>query len=517
MPRPRAAMRKIREVLRLHAAEHLSARAVGIAVGLPRTTVRHYLDRATDAGLSWPLPDALDDRELEERLFGKRAAPPPAILRRPEPDWASVHRELHRKGVTLMLLWTEYRERCPDGFGYSWFAERYRAYASRLDVVLRQEHRAGEKLFLDFAGATVPIVDRATGVITGAQLFVAVLGASNYTYAEALPSQSLPHWVGAHVRCFEFFGGCPAILVPDNLRAAVSRPDRYEADLNRTYEELAAHYGCAVIPARPRKPRDKAKAEVGVQVAQRWIVAALRNRTFYSLADANTAIAERLDWLNRRPFRKLEGSRRGLFLALDAPALRQLPERPYEYGIWRRAQVSIDYHVDVDRHYYSVPYQLVGETADVRISATTVELFVRGRRVASHPRSAERYRATTAPEHMPESHRRHLQWTPGRLVAWGEQTGPATGHLVAELMARKPHPEQGYRSCLGILRLGRRYGHERLEAACARALRIDAPTYRSVDSILRANLDGQPLPAQSPTLGLPRQTHANVRGPAYYR
>ena len=288
MPRPRAAMRNIREVLRLHEAQHLSARAVGIAVGLPRTTVRDYLVRARDAGLSWPLPDGLDDRELEERLFGPRPAPAPAVMRRPVPDWADVHRELRRPHVTLMLLWTEYRERYPDGFGYSWFAERYRAYAKRLDVVLRSEHRAGEKLFLDFAGDTIPIVDPLTGEISRAQLFVAVLGASNYTYAEAVPAQSLPHWVGAHVRCFEAIGGVPAILVPDNLRSAVSRPDRYEADLNRTYEELAAHYGTAVIPARPYKPRDKAKVEAGVLVAERWILAALRNRTFYSVSPRQT-------------------------------------------------------------------------------------------------------------------------------------------------------------------------------------------------------------------------------------
>jgi transposase len=252
-------MRKIREVLRLHGAEHLSARAIGISVGLPRTTVRHYLERARDADLAWPLPAELDDRALEERLFG-RAAPAPVDPARPVPDWATVHRELRRKGVTLLLLWTEYRERHPDGFGYSWFAERYRAYAARLDVVLRGEHRAGEKLFIDFPGATIPITDPVSGEITQAELFVAVLGASNYTYAEAVPSQALPYWAAAHVAAFEFFEGVPALLVPDNLRSAVTRADRYEADLNRTYEELAAHYGCAVIPARPRKPRDKAYA-----------------------------------------------------------------------------------------------------------------------------------------------------------------------------------------------------------------------------------------------------------------
>ncbi len=448
MPRPRAAMRKIRDVLRLRHAEHLSTRAIAAATRLPRTTVRHYLDRASEAGLSWPLPAETDDRELEERLFG-RAAPPPLSSARPLPDWEMVHREMHRPHVTLQLLWTEYRERCPDGYGYTWFTEGYATFRAHLDVVMRQEHRAGEKLFIDFAGSTIPIVDRATGVISRAELFVAVLGASSYTYAEALPSQKLPHWVAAHVRCFDFLGGVPALLIPDNLHSAVTKANRYEADLNRTYEDLADHYGCAVIPARPRKPRDKAKAEFGVQVAQRWILAALRNRTFYSLAEANVAIAERLDWLNRRPFRKLDGCRQSLFLALDRPALRPLPERPFESGVWRKGQVNIDYHVEVDHHYYSVPYQLVHETADIRIAASTVEFFVRGRRVASHVRSAERYKATTSPEHMPEAHRRHLEWTPGRMISWAAETGPSAGRLVSELMARKPHPEQGYRSVLG--------------------------------------------------------------------
>ena len=515
MPRPRSAMRKIREVLRLRRAEHLSTRDIAVALAMPRTTVRNYLVRAAEAGLRWPLPADTDDRELEERLFG-RAAPPPTIPDRPVPDWETVHRELRRPHVTLMLLWTEYRERCPDGFGYSWFAERYRVYAERLDIVMRQEHRAGEKLFIDFAGSTVPIVDRDTGVITHAQLFVAALGASSYTYAEAIPSQRLPDWVGAHVRCFDFLGGVPALLIPDNLHSAVKKANRYEADLNRTYEDLADHYGCAVIPARPRKPKDKAKVEAAVGVAQRWILAALRNRTFFSLAEANAAIRERLDWLNARPFRKLTGSRRSLFESLDRPALRSLPDRPFESGIWRKGQVNIDYHVEVDHHYYSVPYQLVHETADVRISATTVEFFVRSRRVASHVRSFESYKATTDPAHMPEAHRRHLEWTPGRLIAWAGETGPSAGRLVAELMARKPHPEQGYRSCLGIIRLSRRYDSERLEAACARALAIDAPTYRSVEAILRSGLDRQPLPAPSPTVHLPRREHANVRGPAYY-
>lgn len=512
MPRPRAAMRKIREALRLCLAEGLSPRQSGIATGLPRSTVRRYVVRAVEAGLSWPLPPDLDDRELEERLYG-RAAPPPTD-ERPVPDWALVHRELRRKSVTLQLLWTEYRERCPDGFGYTWFTERYRAFAGRLDVVLRQDHRAGEKAFIDFAGQTIPITDPATGEITQAQLFVVVLGASNHTYAEALPSQELPHWLGAHVRAFESWGGAPAILVPDNLRAGVTRAHRYEPILNASYAELAAHYGCAIIPARPYKPRDKAKAEQGVLLAERWVLAALRNRTFFSLAEANRAIAERVAWLNARPFRKLEGSRMSLFAELDRPALRSLPATPYEYATWKVAKVSIDYHVELDRHYYSVPYALTGQQVDIRASVRTVEVFARGRRVASHPRSSAVGRHTTETAHMPESHRRHLEWTPGRLVAWGEQAGPATGALVSAILRSRPHPEQGFRSCLGLFRLGRRHGEARLEAACARALAVGALSYRSVDSILKGGLEHTALPEPPPVRAT--RTHANVRGPAAY-
>ena len=512
MPRPRAAMRKIREALRLCLAEGLSPTLAGIAAGLPRSTVRRYVIKAAEAGLSWPLPPELDDRDLEERLYGRAA--PAAATQRTVPDWALVHRELRRKSVTLALLWTEYRTACPDGFGYTWFTQHYRAFAGRLDVVLRQDHRAGEKLFLDFAGQTIPITDPFSGVITAAQLFVAVLGASNYTYAEALPGQAEVHWTAAHVRAFEFFGGCPAILVPDNLKAGVIKPHRYEPILNASYAELAAHFGCAILPARPKKPRDKAKVESGVLVAERWIAAALRNRTFFSIAEANRAIAERVSWLNSRPFKKLPGSRASLFAELDRPALRPLPATPYEYATWKQAKVSIDYHVELDRHYYSVPYTLVGEQADVRASARTVEIFVRGRRVASHLRSGAVGRHTTTDAHMPESHRRHLEWTPGRLVAWGEQTGPATGALVAAILASRPHPEQGFRSCLGIFRLGRRHGEARLEAACARALAVGALSYRSVDSILKAGLDRAPLPDPAPVRAT--RVHPNVRGPGYY-
>jgi transposase len=512
VPRPRSAMRKIREILRLALGEGLSRRATGAATGLPYTTVSDHLVRAARAGLGWPLPDGLDDAQLEARLFA-RAEPPPSASR-PLPDWPTVHRELRRKGMTLQLLHMEYKERQPSGYQYTQFCRHYRAWARHLDVVMRQEHRAGEKLFVDFAGQTISITDPATGEITAAQLFVAVLGASSYTYAEALPSQELPHWIAAHVATFAFLGGCTALIVPDNLRSGVTRAHRYEPEINPSYAEMAAHYGCAVIPARPRKPRDKAKAESGVLVVERWILAALRHRTFFSIAEANEAIAERLTWLNARPFKKLEGSRASLFAELDRPALRQLPPAPYEFAVWKTATVNVDYHVEVDRHWYSVPYGLVGERCDIRVTAGIVEVLHRGRRVASHPRSDDQRRFTTDAAHMPEAHRRHAEWSPSRIVAWAGGTGPATAALVAAIMASRPHPEQGFRSCLGIMRLGRRYGDERTEAAAARALAIRALSYRSVESILRNGLDSLPLPGSEPvtTIG----DHANVRGAGYY-
>jgi transposase len=512
MPRPRAAMRKIREVLRLALGEGRSRRQVGTVVALPYTTVADYVTRARRAGLGWPLPDQMDDGALESRLFPSVITTTPA---RPLPEWAEIHRELRRKGVTLQLLHLEYKERNPDGYQYTQFVGLYRRWQRRVDVVMRQPHRAGEKCFVDWAGQTLPIVDPETGAVTEAQLFIAVMGASNFTYAEVFPSQEMAHWITAHVHAFEYFGVAPELLIPDNLKTGVTRPCRYEPDIHRTYEEMAAHYQCAVLPARIRKPRDKAKAESGVLLAERWILASVRNITFFSYAVANATVRERLDRLNDKPFQKLDGSRRSLFEELERPVMRPLPAQRYEYADWKKARVNIDYHVEVERHYYSVPYQLVHEHCDVRLTATVIEVFLRGRRVASHARSYVRGGYTTDPAHMPESHRRYQEWTPGRILNWAAETGPATAQVAQHILQTRPHPEQGFRSCLGIIRLGRRYGNERLEAACRRALAIQTFSYRSVESILKSGLDSQPLPAPQPRL--PMRRHDNVRGPAYYQ
>jgi transposase len=506
-------MRKIRDVIRLALGEGLSLRQVGLSLDLPFTTVGDHVRRAHAAGLSWPLPDELSDSDLERMLF-----PPttPSNVARPMPDYADIHKELRRKGVTLELLWLEYREAHPDGYGYTQFVHHYRAFKSHVDVVMRQNHRAGEKLFVDFPGMKIPIYDRRSGeVALHAELFVAVAGASNYLFAEALFSQELLYWISAHVHAFEAMGGCHEIVVCDNLRSGVTRPHRYEPDVNATYAEMAAHYGVAVIPTRTYKPRDKAKVEAGVLLAERWIIARLRHRHFTSLAAANVAIRECVAQINAKPFKKMDGSRKELFELLDRPALKPLPPTRYEFATFKHAKVNIDYHVELDRHYYSVPYQLVGKVVELRVTASTLEVLFSAKRVASWPRSRDRGGYSTDPAHMPESHRRYAKWTPGRIIAWAKVTGPKTEALVEAILASRPHPEQGFRSALGIIRLGERYGSARLEAACARALALRSYSYRSIASILDHHLDEQPLPESTPLPPHPR--HRNVRGSNYYR
>jgi transposase len=505
-------MRKIKEVLRLKWAQGLSNRQIAKTCGIARPTVGEYLRRATEAGLAWPLPPDLDEAALERQLF----PPPPSLpaQARGVPDWALVHQELKRKGVTLFLLWQEYRETHPEGYQYSWFCDHYRAWQGKLDVVMRQDHRAGEKLFVDYAGQTMPVVDRNTGEIREVQIFVAVLGASSYTYAEATWTQGLADWIGSHRRTFAFLGGVPELVVPDNLRAGVSKAHRYEPDLNPTYQDMASHYGVAVLPARVRRPRDKAKVEAGVLLIERWILAALRRRTFFSLAELNAAIAGLLEKLNARPFKKLPGCRRAHFEALDRPALNPLPAAPYEYAEWKKARVHIDYHVAVEGHYYSVPHALIKRQLDVRITQNTLECFYRGNRVASHRRSQQKGRHTTVPAHMPESHRQAGEWTPQRLSNWAAKTGPATEKLITTVLTSRKHPQQAYRSCLGILRLGKAYGDVRLEAACRRALILGSHSYKSIESILKHRLDDKPL-AEQQELALP-EDHDNIRGPSYY-
>ena len=512
MPAQRLSMRQVTEVLRLKWAVGLSDRKIAHGLGISRPTVADYVRRAHAAGLSWPLPASLDEVALERLVFPVHAPlsePPPAL-----PEWATVHQELKRKGVTLFLLWQEYKTAIPAGFQYSWFCQAYRAWSAKLDLVMRQSHRAGEKLFVDYAGQSIPVVDAQSGEIREAAIFIAVLGASNSTYVEATWTQNLADWIGSHVRALAAFGGVPEVLVPDNLKAAVTRAHRYEPDLNRTYAELAQHYGCIIMPARAAKPRDKAKVEVGVQIVERWILARLRHHTFFTLGEVNAAIGDLLPALNARPFKKLPGSRQELFAALDRPALRPLPLQPYVYAEWKLVRVNIDYHVDVDGHYYSVPYALVKQQLEVRLSGQVVEIFHKGQRVASHAQSPYKGRHSTVAAHMPTAHRHYAEWTPQRLIRWAASSGPAVARVVETILASRPHPQQGFRSCLGIMRLGKSYGDARLEAACQRALAISACSYKSLESILKNGLDRRPLPAALESPSSPG--HANIRGPHYY-
>jgi transposase len=513
MSAKRLSMRKIREVLRLGWSLGLSHRAIGRSCGIGHSAVAEYLKRAEKAGLRWPLSPEMDNAQLERLLFPPVAHIPSS--ERPLPDWSELHRELKRKGVTLSLLWEEYKAENPDGFQYSRFCELYAEWAGTLDLVMRQEHRGGEKLFVDYAGPTMPVVDRASGEVREAQLFVGVLGASSYTYAEATWTQGLADWIGSHVRLFSFLGGVPEVVVPDNLKSGVKKACFYEPDLNPTYQEMAAHYGVAVIPARVRRPRDKAKAEVGVQVAERWILGRLRKRQFFSLGELNAAILELRDHINERPFHKLPGSRKSHFEELDQPALRPLPESRYEYAEWKKVRANLDYHVEFDGHYYSVPHELFKKSLELRATAETVECFREGKRVTSHRRSRVKGGHTTLPEHMPSSHRKYASWTPGRMIAWARETGPHTAELVEVILEERPHPEQGFRSCLGIMRLAKSYGAEKVDAACERALTIKSRSYKSVRAILENNLGGRPLPGRGKEA--PPIEHANVRGAAYYR
>ena len=508
-------MRKTVEILRLKHEVGLTNRQIARSCGLTHPTVSNYLERAADAGLTWPLPEALDEEQLQALLFP--ASDDDGGPGRPLPDMEQVHKELRKPFMTLQLLWEEYRADHSDGYGYTQFCEYYKRWKAPLEVTMRQRHVAGEKTFLDWAGKTLIWTDPDRGEFHPAYLFVAALGASNYTFAEAFADQRLPSWIDAHIHAAEFFGGVSRLWVPDNPKTGVNKACYYEPKINDSYQEAADYYGVAILPTRPGKPQDKPKVESAVLHAERRIMARLRHQTFFSLAELNAAIRTCLDELNARPFQKMAGSRLLLFEELDRPALRPLPARRYELGEWSDAKANIDYHVQVDWHFYSVPYALTQKKIAVRLCAHTVELFHKGRRIAAHARSRVRGGYTTEPSHRPKAHEKQLDWTPSRLVDWARTIGPECTRVVTNILESKPHPEQGYRACLGLMRLGRGYGHERMEAACRRALVLDACSYRSIQSILKTNLDQQPIPEQDEALATPVSDHDNIRGEAYYQ
>ena len=506
----RLPMRKIREALRLR-ADGLSGRRIALSLSLGRATISDYLRRANVTGLAWPLPDDLSDSDLERMLFARTAGDMSGS--HPQPDWAYLHRELRRKGVTLALLWEEYRGTYPDGYGYSRFCELYSRWEGKLSPLMRQRHPAGERLCVDYAGATMDVACPQSGEVRTAQLFIATLGASNYTYVEASWTQTLPDWISSHVRAFDFFGGVSAQVVPDNLKAGVTKACFYDPAINRTYGDMARHYDTAIVPARPRKPKDKAKVEGAVLLVERWIVARLRNQLFFSLDDLNAAIRPLLDQLNNKMTRHLGASRWDLFDKLDKPALKPLPVEPYVYAQWKQCRAGLDYHIDVDRHYYSVPHQLLKEKLWVRITARTVEVYFNGKRVAAHARVSGNCQHSTHKDHMPAHHRFKADWTPERIRRQAAKIGTNTEVYVEVIMRERRHPEQGYRSCLGILRLAKTFGRDRLEAACERALEINARSYTSLHSILK---NGLARTARTRTTHEPAITHSNIRGAQYF-
>lgn len=514
MPTERLTMRRVREILRLKFGMGLSVRQIARSCSMSNGGVCSYLQRARVAHLSWPLPDELDDAALEALLFPSVANLP--VRGVPPPDFQRIYQELRsHRHLTLSLLWQEYKENHGQGYQYSRFCELYRDWAKKLDIVMRQEHRAGDKTYVDHAGPTVSVVDPENGELREASIFVAVLGASSYTYAEATWTRDLYDWIGSHVRAFEFFGGTSEAVVPDNWRTAVTKACWYEPELNPTYRDLAEHYNTAILPARVRKPRDKAKVECGVLVVERWILAALRHQTFIGLVALNRAIRELLERLNNRKFRKLDTTRAGLFERIERSALKPLPTEPFVFGEWKKVGVNIDYHVEIERHYYSVHFDLVHEQLEARIRAATVEIFHKNLRVAIHARSSVVGGFTTRPEHRPPKHRHYLEWTPERLIDWARKIGPSAAGVASHILQSRRYPEQGFRACLGLMRLARRYPEERVEAACTRALAVNACSYKSVKSILETGLDHQSV-EDPKTPDAHRILHANVRGAAYY-
>lgn len=505
-------VRKIREIMRLGLKCQMGYRQIAGSCSMSHSTVSEYLHRAKAAGLTYEEVEKMDETELGHVVKTNHRRNDGSD--RPEPDWELIHRELKKPGVTLQLLWEEYKEVHPAGYQSTQFYERYSRWRRKLGVTLRQTHKAGEKMFVDYAGQTIGVTDPQTAKTRAAQIFVAVLGASNYTYADASWDQTLPSWIGSHVRAFEYFGGVTKMVIPDNLKSGVAKACRYEPDINPTYHDMAVHYGTVIIPARVRRPKDKAKVEAAVQMVERWILASLRNRTFFSLPELNEAIQQLLKRLNHRPFKKLNGSRISWFETIERAALLPLPQARYEFAQWKKARVNIDYHVELNGHYYSVAHRLIHEAVELRYTAQVVEIFHRGKRVASHRRDDRAGCHTTLKAHMPKSHQQYLEWTPSRIIRWASTVGEATAQVVETILNSRRHPEQGYRSCLGILRLGKQYSPERVEAACRRALTMGAARYKSIRSILDRGLDRQPL---SETGVQPLIDHENIRGSDYYQ
>ena len=506
-------MRNLREILRLRLQASLSLRQIKSSQRVSLGAVQKIVSQAEAQHLDWSMIEPLDDQQLARLFYPEsdtRASPLFQL-----PDWVSMHQELRHKGMTKHLLWEEYTQQYPNRcYSYPQYCFLYQQWVKKQKRSMRQIHKAGDKLFVDYAGQTMPVVNGLTGEIRHAQIFVAVLGASNYIFSEATWTQSLPDWLGSHARAFEFLGGVPRLVVPDNLKSGVTTPCRYDPDINRNYQQLAAHYGVAIMPARPYKPQDKAKAEVGVQIIERWILARLRHQTFFSLAELNHCIKALLEAVNHKPFKQLKGSRAEWFESLDRPALQPLPKQRYQYTDIKTVKVNVDYHIQYDQHLYSVPHHLVGEKLELHAKDQLIELYFQHQRVTSHVRS---YRPgiTTVPEHMPKRHEKHHQWSAGRLMNWAQDIGDEVLLWVKAQLQQKQHEQQAYRVCLGLLNLSRRYPADRLNRACTIANQNRLYRLKQIKSILQSNQD-QLLSETSQQLPLLPQAHENIRGPKHF-
>ncbi len=508
----RLSMRKISEMLRQRFEAKLSYRVIANSLGVSISTVSEYLARAKAAGIGWPLELGTTEQELYNKLFLPVRV---ATRKRAGPDWEYIYKELRKKGVTLQLLWREYREQHPEGFGYSQFCNYYGRHKKTLNPVMRQRHKAGEKAFVDYAGMTVDWIDVASGEIFTAQIFVGCLGASQYIYAEATASQQLPDWINSHIHMFEYFGGTPEIVVPDNLKSGVTKAHRYDPDINANYQHFSEHYGVAIVPARAASPRDKAKAESGVYIIERQILAPLRNMTFTGLGEINNEIKKRLYALNHQQFQKMNTTRAELFEQLDKPALRPLPSARYQYATWKKAAINLDYHFVFEDCYYSVPHKYIGKKVEVRATNRTIECFYDNQRIATHMRSNKKYSFATVDEHMPKNHQEHAKFSPKRIQNWAASIGGNTAEFVNHMMVSRAFPQQAYRACLGLLRLGNHYGNMRLDKACHKALLAGATRYQQVEAILKNNLEEVPI--QNKIKDAPLIIHENIRGSDYYQ
>ncbi|WP_135557777.1 IS21 family transposase [Paenibacillus cymbidii] len=511
-------MTPYRQILRLH-SQGISQRNIAVSCACSRNTVAKVIERAAELGMTWPLENDLTDGELRQRFFGPSAS---AATSRRYPDYEYVHKEMAKSGVTLSLLWSEYCESCRLSqelpLMYSQFCHYYQQYAQKSKATMRILRKPGEQLEVDWAGQTAAVIDRETGEMIDVYIFVGVLSYSQYAYVEAFASQDQESWIAAHVNMYQFFGGATRVLIPDNLKTGVEQSSWYTPVINKTYQEMAEHYNTAVIPARVRKPKDKANVEGAVGVVSTWVIAALRKQQCFSLAELNEVIREKRDALNVRPFQKKEGSRRSVFLAEEKPLLLSLPATPYELATWKVATVQFNYHISLEKMNYSVPYEYIKHRVDVRLTRNVVEVFFNHHRICSHPRlHGHPGQYSTQEAHMPQNHKTYIAWDADRFVSWAKSVGPQTTITVRAILSAHKVEQQGYRSCMALLKLADKHGVTRLEAACAKALSYTPnPSFRSVKTILATGQDRVSAAETAAAVPTDATVHGFTRGANYY-